>query len=641
MAITVGILRGGTNNHETTSTEANSYATDFVSEGIVSSVGNTGGVAPATGGFSVNAQGTPDMTVAVDAGTAYVTGTPSSQGSQTFRVVNSASANVTISANSSGSTKYDWIYISLSAANLNEPAVGADDVATLVASRSSSATTDDGTPPTYGYALAVVTVANGASSISNGSIRDLRAQTELNTGTSNAVSGWNSFAGAFTTATGYNSGNRSFTIDTTTDQTAVVSEGMRAKFTRAVTPPTQCADLEASSSQYASNASPTGITFTDDFTCEAWVKLESYTGSNMAIVSRQSSTGWILTITASGTVQIYGRGSGTDTATTYQSVPLSKWVHIAATLDMSGGVGTIYLDGVEVPSVPSSAASTLTQAGNLEVGSFAGSNFFDGKLADVRVWSDIRDADEIRDNMYAYPSDTTGLVAHFKLNGDFTDSSTNGNDLTASGGAVATNVDNPWNATEYGIITAVSASDIQVFCPQGYGIPNETLTAPFYSTQSAPFGFPRDKGLWKIQVLGGTQETQTVAANTPELLVGFEIAVPVGSWEIGYSGAVYHDNGGSASMYSVFFGLSADASGATFTNGELISNALIRTSTTSSQRHTVGRETQINLPTSDIYYAITGSEAGTAPITTGIVGNVASNNYTGGVFSIYAKCAYL
>lgn len=174
MSIYTGILTGGTNSHQTTSEEANNPATDFVTAGVVGAITNTGGVAPATGAFAVNAQGTPDMTVAVSSGVAYVTATPSGQASQKLRVYNNASANVTIAANSSGSTKYDWIYIKVDAANAANPNTAADNVATLVTSRSSSATVDDGTPPTYGYAIAVVTVTNGASSITNGNIADSR-----------------------------------------------------------------------------------------------------------------------------------------------------------------------------------------------------------------------------------------------------------------------------------------------------------------------------------------------------------------------------------------------------------------------------------------------------------------------------------
>lgn len=147
MALITSVQTGGVNNHETTSEEVNALATDFASEGIVGDIANTSGVAPATGGFAVNAQGTPDATVAVSAGVAYVQGTPTSQNSQMFRVKNTATANVTISANSSGSTKYDWIYIKLDPTNLNAPNTAGDNAATLVASRSSSAISDDGTPP--------------------------------------------------------------------------------------------------------------------------------------------------------------------------------------------------------------------------------------------------------------------------------------------------------------------------------------------------------------------------------------------------------------------------------------------------------------------------------------------------------------
>jgi len=46
-----------------------------------------------------------------------------------------------------------------------------------VTSRSTSATTDNGTPPTYGTLLAVVTVANGFSTITNSNIADKRVRT--------------------------------------------------------------------------------------------------------------------------------------------------------------------------------------------------------------------------------------------------------------------------------------------------------------------------------------------------------------------------------------------------------------------------------------------------------------------------------
>jgi hypothetical protein len=177
MAIYTRILTGGSNNHETTSEDANNFATDFVSEGIVGAVTNTSGVAPTTGGFALNEQGTPAMAVDVSAGVAYVTATPSGQGSQVFRVESTATEVATIAANSSGSTRYDWIYIDFDATAGANPAVNGDDVSDIVVSRSTSSSSDDGTPPTYGYLLGIVTVANGASSIVDANIADSRAET--------------------------------------------------------------------------------------------------------------------------------------------------------------------------------------------------------------------------------------------------------------------------------------------------------------------------------------------------------------------------------------------------------------------------------------------------------------------------------
>jgi len=178
--IIASIVTGGTNNHVTVSEEANAIATDFIDQGVVDTITNTDGVAPMTGAFSVNQDATPAMSVLVGLGTAYISGIPSGQASQVIRAKMSSNyESYPISANSSGSTKYDWIYLSLDAAKAAEPGVAADDVITLVTSRSTSSSTDNGTPPTYKIPLAVVAVANGATSIVNANITDKRTQASL------------------------------------------------------------------------------------------------------------------------------------------------------------------------------------------------------------------------------------------------------------------------------------------------------------------------------------------------------------------------------------------------------------------------------------------------------------------------------
>lgn len=179
MADKVSVLTGGSNAFQTTSEHLNNPATDFISDGVVGAVTNTSGVAPSTGALAVNAQGSPNMTVAVSAGIAYVTATPTGQASQRLRA-NIAAQNATIAANAMGGTRYDWIYVTINATNANTPNVAGDNVASITVSRSTSSVTDTGTPPAYGYNIAKVTVANGAVSITNGTIADSRTRTGPN-----------------------------------------------------------------------------------------------------------------------------------------------------------------------------------------------------------------------------------------------------------------------------------------------------------------------------------------------------------------------------------------------------------------------------------------------------------------------------
>ena len=448
--------------------------------------------------------------------------------------------------------------------------------------------------------------------------------------------GWTSMGATNSVTTGYNSGNRSFTIDTSADLSGTLSPGMRYKVTRGTTPPTQCADLEASSSQYASKSSPTGITFTDDFTCEAWVKLESY--AKMYVVSRTDAgrnNGFGFNIEATGQVRLIGSSSSTsEYILSYQSIPLNKWVHIAASIDLSGNTGAIYIDGVSVPTSSTTGLTSLTNTGDLRIGATGGViEHWDGKLADVRVWSDIRTETEIQDNMYGYPSDTTGLVAHFKLNGDFTDASSNGNDLTAQNSAVATDTDNPWNATEYGIITAVSASDIQVFCPVGYGIPNETLTSPFYSTQATPFGFPRGRDRWVVETISKDDSTSLTTA-TDNNAGNLSLTIPIGSWGIDYVVTVVATRTSSTAI-KIYSLLSESSSSITGDYGETTHNITTGGATgTQILKPTLKGSKFVELSAEDILYLIVNGVWSSANIDTAESGN---NN----VHRIRAVCNYL
>ena len=172
----VSVVQSGVNNYLTSAELLNNVPTNTILPGIVGSYTNTSGVAPATGNFAVNAQGTPNMTVAVSSGKAYVSATPTSGNAQTVEVRSDATENVTISANSTGSTRYDFVYIKVDPDKMNNPSVAGTDVATFITSRSTTQNVDSNGTPSNTLLLAIVTVINGASSIANSDIYDARIQ---------------------------------------------------------------------------------------------------------------------------------------------------------------------------------------------------------------------------------------------------------------------------------------------------------------------------------------------------------------------------------------------------------------------------------------------------------------------------------
>jgi hypothetical protein len=557
MSLTTGILQYGTGSHSTSSEEANGVATDFISQGVVGTISNTNGVAPCTGAFAVNAQASPNATVAVTAGYAYVTGTPTSQNSQTLRVRNTVSTNVTIAANSSGSTKYDWIYIKLDPTNMANPNAAADNVATFVTSRSSNASTDDGgSTPTYGYNIAVVTVANGFSTITNANITDKRSRSGATaSGTTTATSSWNALGYTPSSVTAL--GNRSYSLlYSNVDLSATLSAGMRQQTTRTVAAPTKCTSLNGTT-QYYSKSSPNKLTFTDDFVVSAWVKASSY--AQGMIVSRYNGTsGWYIQMLATGQIQIAGLNAGAannSTATSYQSIPLNKWVHITGQLDMSTFTATtttsyIMIDGVDVPSTVARSGTNptaLIQAGNLEVGSWNGGLLpFAGKIAQVAIYNaKVTQATILASMNQKLAGTETSLASAYSFDGVITDlNTTTPNDLTANGSAVATSADSPFggqadgtisSTLDYAEITSVAFSTnttVVVKAPEGNTIPTSGgVSSVVYSSNAAPFGWPGGTSVLGQADLRASQTT-TSTSLTDLLGLTSTVIVPTGARRI-------------------------------------------------------------------------------------------------------------
>lgn len=404
------------------------------------------------------------------------------------------------------------------------------------------------------------------------------------------TAGYNPLGAAPNTVT-YN-GNRSYDlVFNGTDYTDRLSPGMRLQTTRTVAAPTQCTSLDGTT-QYYSKSSPAGMTFTDDFVVSAWVKLSSYPASTAMIASRHNGTaGWRLEMRSDGRVSLLGQATGTRAVISYQSLPLNKWVHVTAQLDMSANTVTsttcyIMFDGTDIPAVMESIGGTpsaLTQAGSLEIGSYnGGANLFPGKIAQAAVFN----AKVTQATMRGYISQglagtETSLISAYSFNNSINDLNTsNANNLTANGSAVATNADSPFgtqasglisSTLDYGIIQSVSFSTnttVVVQVPEGCTIPTSGgVSAVSYSSNKVPYEFPAQRSKWAIESLYRASVSATAGGATNGTWYKTATVLPVyaGSWVLRSEYSAYADKANG----DVWLSTSLSSSGTTETDPDM------------------------------------------------------------------------
>lgn len=346
------------------------------------------------------------------------------------------------------------------------------------------------------------------------------------------TNGWQASGATFTYSA--NNGNKEFVLGTSTNLTGTLSPGMKLQVTRGTVPPTQCMAFASASSQYATKASPSGITFGSAFTCEAWIYLNSYNGQQQFVIGRSdnSTGGFGVSINASGQVEgLYGASSAFTAATSYQAVPLNQWTHIAFVVSsVSSKTCLIYINGLLVLStLILSAATSLTQTSNLSVGAAGAgvaNSFLNGFISEARIWSAAQSQANIQANMaISISGSATNLVAYYQGNGAWTDGTSNANTLTADGGAINNQLANPYNAIEYGVINTVTSSSITVDCGTSCTIPNETLSSPFYSLNENPYGLT--PGLGNNRTLGISSIAYTFSTQSTSPIVVGGLTVPV------------------------------------------------------------------------------------------------------------------
>lgn len=196
-------------------------------------------------------------------------------------------------------------------------------------------------------------------------------------------------------------------------------------------------DLESGSKQYAYAADSADTSIIGDISIEAWFKIENDVGM-MTLVDKYSESGGLqfayrAYLRADDKLQIdicSNRVCANYTAIQSTSAITidTDWHHVAITVDISVPTGVWYLDGDPIATtVAASAAKNMTDTSSpVWVGAHdntvAGEAFWDGLIDEVRIWNDIRTAQEISDN---YNTQITGgeagLVAYWMLNNNAED----------------------------------------------------------------------------------------------------------------------------------------------------------------------------------------------------------------------------
>lgn len=211
---------------------------------------------------------------------------------------------------------------------------------------------------------------------------------------------------------------------------------------------THSLDLESGSSQYVSiaDASQTGLDITGDLTVEQWIRFETLQDCFFANKwGTAGNLGWVLNYihsTTSLSFTVSSNGSTSTTKSVTWAPVVNYWYHVVAVYDASAGEVDFYVNGQQQGTTQTGLPTSINNNNQpfvigINYNGGSGNNEFDGLIDEVRIWNTERTQSDIQDNMYVEISgSSSGLQGYWKFNNDYTDETSNNNDLTASGSPV-------------------------------------------------------------------------------------------------------------------------------------------------------------------------------------------------------------
>ena len=210
--------------------------------------------------------------------------------------------------------------------------------------------------------------------------------------------------------------NSTFTASTTT-----VCSGLPVTFTGN----TACSSISQSLSLAGTGTTSTSLVLssTSNFTLEGWIKPNSASGTTSIFYN--NGFGLILRGT-----EIDGIIPGIAFLGSSANVTVGIWQHIA--LVNNASTWTIYLNGTAYTTNP-----TNTSPNNQNNGTYIGCNetngeIFDGNISQVAFWNTVRTTSQILTDMQVCSFSGSGLAAYWSLNGNTSDLSGNGYNLSVS-----------------------------------------------------------------------------------------------------------------------------------------------------------------------------------------------------------------
>lgn len=219
---------------------------------------------------------------------------------------------------------------------------------------------------------------------------------------------------------------------------------------------THSLDLEKASIQYVyiADGDQAGLDFAGDLTFELWLNVETLPSTDNwypRIINKYVGGGapdqayeWVFWNDDYVFFQYYDAGlDETDCRSDAAAIvagDVGNWVHLAVSIDVSVPLIKFYKQGSPIASTMGSTFATSIRNGGEPFRIGRGSSdlsIIDGKVDDIRAWSDVRSDAEIYDNFQKeLVGNEANLEGYWKLNNGYTDETTNNNDLTAVGSPV-------------------------------------------------------------------------------------------------------------------------------------------------------------------------------------------------------------